>query len=100
MANVYGRMQGFRYSGYPRNEEVTRCGDGAIEANLETWEGKVSVYLRQDGQFSVEIGPKHGRSKEIVMGNVGNDGRYYLVTEDAAGQHSDPAREEFKRVIA
>lgn len=52
MSALYGRMQGER-------GQVTRTAHHNITVTLETWEGKISVNLRRDGSFTVEVGDKY-----------------------------------------
>ncbi len=63
MAPLYGRLRGNR-------GEVTRTGFEEITATLETWTGQVSVTLRKDGSYVVEVGEKHGAGRTVFGGNV------------------------------
>lgn len=65
MAALIGYLQGNRGG-------VSRLGskDSGIGANLQTWHGKIAVWLSADGDFYVDIGPKHGGGRTVLKGNV------------------------------
>lgn len=60
MANLFGRIKGSR-------GEATRTGSDTIEAHLETWEGRVTVELQRNGDFTVWKSAKNGMGEEKLL---------------------------------
>lgn len=63
--------------------ETTRMGDrnSGIYAQVETWNGKVRVDLKANGDFTVSVGEKYSGGRVALKGNVGDDdvlGRYVV----------------------
>jgi hypothetical protein len=77
MAALYGRMQGNR-------GEATRMGTSTsgMRAQLETWEGQITVTLEADGSFQVFIGPKGSARDLVLLGNVNDGQRYAIACKD------------------
>lgn len=70
MANLYGRLRGYTLDGRPSSGEATRLGHGQIEADVETWDGKLSVHLKKDGSYYLYLGGKYDGGKLVARGNV------------------------------
>jgi hypothetical protein len=73
MANLIGRVQGFRKSGSRRNQEATRLGDGSVLARVATWRTFAQIYMRADGSGYVMVTrePNHGRIHSSEWGPEG-----------------------------
>lgn len=68
MANLIGYVNSDRST-----TTASRLASEYITVQAETWQGKVEVTLEKDGDFTVQVGPKHSSGQVALKGNVGND---------------------------
>lgn len=66
MAKTIGYLQGAKGLGY--TQAVTRVSDQHLQAILKTWHGSLTLVLKEDGSFYLEI-----NDNRIVEGNVDRD---------------------------
>lgn len=84
MANLYGTVQGFGKDGRANARPNSRIGQSELVTTAETWTGQVTVRMRDDGMFSVFVGPK-GMPGTLVMTGLANEGERAVEFHEPEG---------------